>query len=52
MRRGTKPPKARLESKLPVARKSRQNEGSGVRHLEKRLAEALKREAEALTVVG
>jgi len=48
MRRGAKPSKARVESKLPVAPKSRKNEGSRVRDLEKRLAEALKREAEAL----
>src|SRR5712692_1560911 len=48
MRRGAKPSKARVESKIPVAPKSRKNEGSRVRDLEKRLAEALKREAEAL----
>jgi putative tryptophan/tyrosine transport system substrate-binding protein len=36
------------QGKLPVARKSRANEGSEVRDLEKRLAEALKREAAGL----
>jgi GAF domain-containing protein len=41
MRRGAKPPKTRVEAKLPVARKSRENEGSRVRDLERRLAEAL-----------
>jgi hypothetical protein len=48
MRRGTKPAKAKVQAKLPVARKSRKDEGSRVRNLEKRLAESLKREAEAL----
>ena len=48
MRRGAKPAKAKVEAKLPVARKSRKNEGPRVRDLEKRLAEALKREADAL----
>jgi two-component system, NtrC family, sensor kinase len=48
MRRGAKPAKAKVEAKLPAARKSRKNEGTGVGDLEKRLAEALKREAEAL----
>jgi signal transduction histidine kinase len=48
MRRGAKPAKAKVEAKPPVARKSRKNEGSRVHDLEKRLAEALKREAEAL----
>jgi len=33
MRRGAKPSKARVESKLPVAPKSRKNEGSRVRDL-------------------
>src|SRR5262245_2107080 len=47
MRRGAKPPKARIEAKLPVARKSPKDEDPGVRDLEKRLAEALEREAEA-----
>ena len=48
MRRRAKPAKAKVEAKLPVARKSRKNDGARVRDLEKRLAEALKREAEAL----
>src|SRR5256712_6290726 len=48
MRRGAKPAKAKVEAKLPVARKSRENEGSRVRDLEERLAGALKREAEGL----
>jgi signal transduction histidine kinase len=39
MRRGAKPPKGK--AKLAVARKSPENEGSRVRDLEKRLAEAL-----------
>jgi two-component system, NtrC family, sensor kinase len=61
MRRGPKPAKSK-EAKPPAARKSRKDEGSRVRDLEKRLAEALgqlqtrdrelgealKREAEAL----
>jgi GAF domain-containing protein len=48
MRRRAKPVKAKVEAKLPVARRSRKNEGSRVRDLEKRLEEALHREAEAL----
>ena len=48
MRRGAKPGKAKVEPKLPVARKSLRNEGSRVRQLQKRLEETLKREAEAL----
>jgi hypothetical protein len=48
MRRGAKPAKPKVESKPPIARKSPKNEGSRVRDLEKRLAEALKGEAEAL----
>src|SRR5262245_22689354 len=47
MRRGPKPAKSK-EAKPPVARKSPKNEDSKVRDLEKRLAEALEREAEAL----
>jgi hypothetical protein len=35
MRRGGKPAKAKVEAKLPVARKSPKNEGSRVRDLEK-----------------
>jgi signal transduction histidine kinase len=45
MRRGAKPAGAKVEAKPPVARKS---EDARVHDLEKRLAEALKREAEAL----
>ena len=41
MRRGAKPGKARGEPKRPVARKSPKTEGSRVRDLEKRLAEAV-----------
>jgi GAF domain-containing protein len=48
MRRGAKPVKAKGEAKLPVARKSRKNEGSRAHDLEKRLAEALQREEQAL----
>jgi signal transduction histidine kinase len=48
MARGAKPGKAKGEGKRPVARKSPKNEGSRVRDLEKRLAEALKDKAEAL----
>jgi GAF domain-containing protein len=48
MRRRTKPAKPKVEAKPSAARKSLKNEGSRVGDLEKRLAEALKREAEAL----
>jgi len=48
MRRGAKPAKAKVEAKFPAARKSRKSEGTRVHDLEKRLAEAQKREAEAL----
>src|SRR5215475_1280895 len=48
MRRGPKPAKSK-DAKPSVARKSPKNDGARVRDLEKRLAEALKREAEALT---
>jgi signal transduction histidine kinase len=48
MRRGAKPGKAKIDARLSVARTSPKNEGSKVRHLQKRLKEALKREAEAL----
>jgi hypothetical protein len=41
MRRGAKPGKAKVEPKVPVARKSLKNEGSRLRDLEKCLAEAL-----------
>jgi len=48
MHRGAKPAKSKVEAKPPVARKSPKNEGSRLHDLEKRLAAALKREAEAL----
>jgi hypothetical protein len=41
MRRRTKPAIPKVEAKLPVPSKSQKNEGSRVRDLEKRLAEAL-----------
>src|SRR4030095_895566 len=44
MRRGPKPAKSK-EARPPVARKSPQGDGSGVRDLEKRLAEALDQRA-------
>src|SRR5262245_811953 len=47
MRRGPKPAKSK-EAKPPIARKSPKNDGARVRDLEKRLAEAQQREAEAL----
>src|SRR3989454_3391933 len=49
MRRRAKPAKAKVEAKLPVAPKLPKNEGATVRNLEKRLAEALEREAGAVT---
>src|SRR5215831_14433385 len=48
MRRGAKPAKAEVESKRPAPPKSPMSEDATVRDLEERLAEALKREAEAL----
>jgi signal transduction histidine kinase/putative methionine-R-sulfoxide reductase with GAF domain len=48
MRRRAKAAKAKVEAKRPLARKSRGNDGPSRRELEKRLAEALKREAHAL----
>jgi len=42
MRRGTRPTKPKVDSQRPVAPKSK-TEGSRVRDLEERLAEALKR---------
>jgi signal transduction histidine kinase len=54
MRRGEKPAKAKFEAKR-TARESRKGEGSKLRHLEARLAEALEREkatSEILRVIG
>ena len=48
MRRGAKPAKVKVEAKPRIARKARKSERSGVHELEKQLAEAQKREAEAL----
>jgi len=48
MGRGAKPAKAKAEAKPPVARKSLKSADSRVRDLEKHLAAAQKREAEAL----
>src|SRR5262249_23580456 len=48
MRRGPKSSKAKVESKRSAPPKSRKSESSGVQDLEKRLAEALQREADAL----
>src|SRR5262249_24065583 len=47
MRRGPKPGKTKVEAKQAITRKSVNSDGSRVRDLEKRLAEALKRGAEA-----
>ena len=47
MRRGTKPAKSKVKAK-PPARNARRNGDSRAHDLEKRLAEALKRESEAL----
>ena len=46
MRRGAKPTKSK-EAKPPVARKSPKDDGDRVRHLEERLAEALRDKTEA-----
>ncbi len=48
MRRDAKTAKVKVEAKPPVAPKSLKREDSRVRQLQKRLKEALKREAEAL----
>jgi signal transduction histidine kinase len=47
MRRGPKPAESKAESKPPAARKTPKNDSARVSDLEKRLAEALQREAEA-----
>jgi len=47
MGRRAKPAKAKVEAKRPPARKSLNTDDSRLRDLEKRLTEALKREAEA-----
>src|SRR5215472_2706068 len=49
MRRRTKPAKAKVQAKVPIARKPPKNGGARVRDLEKRLAEALQLKTEALT---
>jgi len=48
MGRRAKPPKGKTEAKRPLVRKSPKDEGSRVRDLEKRLAEAQQRETEGL----
>jgi two-component system, NtrC family, sensor kinase len=48
IRRGAKPTKAKVKAKLPVVRKPPEKESTRVRDLEKRLAEALEREAGAV----
>jgi signal transduction histidine kinase len=47
MRRSPKPVKSKVNARLPVTRRSPKNEGAPAQDLEKRLAESLKREAEA-----
>jgi GAF domain-containing protein len=47
-RRGAKPAETKVEAKRPIVGKLWQSEGSTVHDLENRLAEALKREAEAV----
>jgi len=45
MRRGTRPAKAKVKARLPVARPSPKREASRGRQLERRLAEALEQQA-------
>jgi hypothetical protein len=52
MRRRAKPAKAKVEAKLPVARKSQTSEGSRVNDLEKRLAEALEQQTATDEILG
>src|SRR2546430_17442907 len=55
MRRGAKPTKSKAKGKPPAARKSLKNDGSRVRDLERRLAEALEQQtatSEILRVIG
>jgi signal transduction histidine kinase len=51
MRRRAKPAKARVEVKLPLARRALKNEGAGVRNLEQRLGEALEQHAATAEVL-
>ena len=52
MRRRAKAAKAKVEAKRPLARKSRGNDGSSRRELEKRLAEALEQQAATSEILG
>jgi hypothetical protein len=52
MRRGAKPGKTKVKARLPVARKARKSDGSRVRGLEKRLAEALAQQTATSEILG